>query len=519
MAHVKTQASPPEESGRDPAGPSSAAPPLWRGGARIVFATFGFLALRFLLTPIRLKALTNLLSKEDYGAVTLIGATVAFLVIVTSLGGFEFMLRRLPGLPRAAQFGIYKGLLRISAGVLVAIGLAGAAWFSLRPPAAIALTPAGAFLCAALLVLTGLLIQRTYLMLGRGAYARTRILQVLQADLWFLPLALVALATGGGASLTAALAAWVLWVLATLVFTLGWAPLGETMRATVPATMRADLLAFGLPLLPMILGDWLFRLIDQYVILGHRGTAELASYALAVNTAMVGFVVGTASLDILVTEFNRHRNAAGAGVPDLAAHPELRRAFSIMVRHAFAIGIPVMAALWMLGRPVILAISRSTFEDAVPVLAWASFQPVLFMLNLIFGRVLISLDRRRSVGGGTLAAAGIALALNLAFVPGMGGRGAALANAIALAALTVWLATRLRAWRWLSTRELRPGRLVVLAGVCFGGLAGVAALWGDRPWLALAAGGAVCAAALPGLGLIRLDDFKTRPATEAPHAG
>lgn len=499
----------------EPAASQASAP--WKGGGRILVATLGFLFVRFLLTPVRIKVLTNLLSKEEYGAITVIASTVAFLVIATSFGGFEFMMRRLPGIARAAQFGILKGLMKFATGFLLLLGVIGAAWLSVRPPEKILLTPQGAFVCAGLLLCSGLLVQRSFFLMACGAYVRARLLQVMQSDLWFVPLAVLAAGYGHEPTMTSALLAWALWLLAVTVLTQGWAPLRETWRAVAPPRFPRELLAFGLPLLPMVLGDWLFRLIDQYVVLAQRSAGELASYALAVNTAMVGYLAGTASLDVLGTEFNRQRNLAGSA-PDPRSYserPGLRRTFNTMLRHAFAVGLPLMAALWLLGRPVVLALSQEKFLDAVPILAWASFQPLLFMLNLIFGRVLVSFDRRKRVGAGTLASAALALALNLLLVPSMGGRGAALGIALALAALTVFLGSQLGVARWLDAKTLMPGRLLVLAAASFGGLYLVGTrLAGAHPWLALGAGGAWCAAVLGALGLIRIADF--RPHDDGP---
>ena len=52
----------------------------------VLFASFGFVALRFLLTPLRIKILTSLLDKDEYGKLTLVSLTISFLSIVFSLG-------------------------------------------------------------------------------------------------------------------------------------------------------------------------------------------------------------------------------------------------------------------------------------------------------------------------------------------------------------------------------------------------------------------------------------------------
>ncbi|HQK88758.1 MAG TPA: hypothetical protein PLU25_14140, partial [Acidobacteriota bacterium] len=70
----------------------------------LFFASFGYVAIRMLIAPVRIKLLTSLLTKEDYGLLTLIMLTVSFLTLIFSLGSLEYMLRKLPGRPAADQY-------------------------------------------------------------------------------------------------------------------------------------------------------------------------------------------------------------------------------------------------------------------------------------------------------------------------------------------------------------------------------------------------------------------------------
>ena len=54
--------------------PDSAARPAWgRMLINVLFASVGYVAIRIIIAPVRIKLLTSLLSKEDYALLTLTG--------------------------------------------------------------------------------------------------------------------------------------------------------------------------------------------------------------------------------------------------------------------------------------------------------------------------------------------------------------------------------------------------------------------------------------------------------------
>ncbi|MCX7818657.1 MAG: polysaccharide biosynthesis C-terminal domain-containing protein [Kiritimatiellae bacterium] len=429
----------------------------WSHSLAVLWGSFGFVALRFLLTPVRIKLLTNLLARQVYGSLMLISTTVAFGALALSFGAFEFVLRRLPGRPRAEQgellVSVLSGLAAIGA-VVVPVGT----WALMRwPPrklspeiAASALAPP--LLVAALLLLLGCV----FALLATRRYGAARWLQILASDLWFLPVAL--LAAAGRAGPREVMWAWVLWVwAATGAALVLCAPLVLRTGARVSAERLREWLAFGLPLMPMVLGDWLFRLVDQYVLLAVRDAHTLAAYALAVNIAMVGYFAGTAALDLLIAEFHRRRNIA----PDPAAPPsaELREVVAAMVRTALVIGIATAAVLLGAGDALVRVLSSAAYDDAAALLQWTALMPLAFMLVLIAARLQAALGRSRWVGVWTLAAAALAFGLNLALTPRWGGAGAAAATTLALVVLAAVLGGPLCAHGWLDPVALRPGRV------------------------------------------------------------
>ena len=74
----------------------------------LLFASVGYIFIRLLLTPVRIKLLTSLLDKADYGLLSLIMLSISFMLLGTSLGSLEFLLRRLPGRDPDYQYGVLK---------------------------------------------------------------------------------------------------------------------------------------------------------------------------------------------------------------------------------------------------------------------------------------------------------------------------------------------------------------------------------------------------------------------------
>ena len=472
----------------------------------VFFASFGFIACRFLLTPIRIKVLTSLLDRETYGALTLISVTVSFLTLVGSIGSLEYMLRKLPGAPSNYQKGVFRVILLCFGGLSVAMALVGAGALAVWQPATLRLGGGDLAACALMLVLTVHMIQRAYFLMARSEYVKSRLSQIFYAETWFLPLLLCFVWPW---TLTAShvLWIWVTWLVLTMFMTRRWISLAEVFRETPPPSALRNILSFGLPIFPMILGEWLFRLIDQYVLLGLKGLSTVAVYALAVNIAMVGYVMGSSVLDILITEFNRARNRVGGRtVDELAASPELRKSFTVMLRYALTLYIPVGAALCTVGWALIRFFSGPKFDEAALILPWTAPIPLLFLLNLIFGRVLLSLDRSRTVGFATLGAALMTLGLNLALVPALGGQGAALANTLSMGCLAVFLGVRVHCWKWIVRSELRAGALLAFAVLSAGGLWSTRFFITGRPLTVLVAGAAWCVAIMFGLKLVSRED-------------
>lgn len=463
-------------------------------------ASAGFVLLRFALTPVRMRVLTGLLSPGDYGLVTLFSMTAFGAATILSLGGFELLLRHLPGAEPEARRGFFRGVWLVTsaaglaAAVLTLAGVLPRAWIGGQ---------AGLSRPALALLLLGFLHmqQRTYFLLGSREHLRARATQLLWSELWFLPL--LAGAPAGGWDAERAAWAWCGWMLAVSLATWRWVPLGRVWAAREGRQPARRWLALGLPMLPAALGEWTFRLVGHYVLLARAGATVMAFYALALNVAMVGYVAGVPLIDGCVTEFNRV-HARGSGT-----RRELRRIVSRGARGVLAVAIPVALALVWLRAPLLRLLADPAFAAAADLLPWAAAVPLLLLGNLLLARLLVALGRAAVVGWGSLAGAALALTFCLLWVPGHGARGALVAIQCALALVDLYFGWRARLPGWLDLRELGPLRLAG-GGVL---LAGVYAAAGAAPWSApsqLALAGGATFGVLAVLRWIRPGDFTAR---------
>ena len=462
--------------------------------SRFFLLSFGYVAFRFLLSPLRTRLLTEILPKELYGSLTLAVMTLTFVATLSSLGGFEFLVRRLPGLDPALQKGWLRLVLRrlalpgwLAAGALAA-GVLAAGWV---PP--VLSVPDLALLWAAL-GLTSWLLYRVFFALGCGDLVRVRSLQMFQNDLWFI--AIVAAGGWAAASLTNSLWVWTGWLAATAAGVGLWARL--PVAAARPAEGVGAVIRYGAPLLPMICGEILFRLADRYVLLGFFDIRTVAEYTLGMNVAMMVFVVGASLLDLTIPSLYAARNRRTAA-EGLGPTPEMRRVFGAMMRHVWGVGLPAGAALCFFHRDIFRIVSGPAFRDASSLLPWMAFIPLAFLSVTAVSRALLALDRPRLVGGATLAAALLNLGLDFIAVPRGGAIGAALATLASMAALAVALGWAL-GWRaWLRRDDLRPGAIAAATAICVAGFAAIdraGAGWGA--WLRLLAAGGLTVAALLG---------------------
>ena len=261
-----------------------------------LFLTLGFVVVRFLITPIRIKVITTLLSPSAYGVVTLLSMTAHGLALIVSVGGFELLLRRLPALDTGGRRGLFHQVFILSttiglgAALVLALLWNRAGWLG---------SMSGRLSLVAALVLYLLFLhvqQRIAYLLGCRDHFRARALQLLWGDLWFVPvLALMAVISWNAESIVWT---WSGWLFLVLVLTWRWMPSGAWIMAENPPMSLRQTFRQSVPILPVLVGDWVFRLTGHYTLLIHWDAATMAFYALAMNVALTGQVAGVPLIDL-----------------------------------------------------------------------------------------------------------------------------------------------------------------------------------------------------------------------------
>ncbi len=502
-ADPMSESQPPDSS----PSPTTRAGLLSKASLAVLFASFGYIAIRFILTPVRIKILTNVLDEDQYGTVTLVIMTISFIVIVSSMGSLEFMLRKLPGTSRAYQYGIMKRAIQIFGGFSVVVALLGIGILLAIRPTKFDLSGIDYVLCGAILVVMTHLEQRGYFTLGQCLYARSRMTVLLYADGWLVPVLWFLL--GGEASTRKVLCMWGAWLVLTVFLTSRWVPLRRIWKEGEGGVTARELLMFGLPAMPLVLGQWLFRLEDRYILMGLTDMATQANYGVCMNIAFVGFIAGTGILDLLMAEFNGVRNQhKSSDLAELSSHEELRKLFSASLRFSSVICIPLASVLIFAGPQITRFLTAPKFYSAASILPYTAAVPWLLLLGLVFGRTLMALNRIPVVGASTLVAAGANVPLNFLLIPRYEAVGAALATTISVGLLALFLGWRAQAWKWIDRAEWMPARTLGVLALSLAGAYGINLTLDAPSGVVLAAIAAWCGVLLLGSGMMGKRDLE-----------
>jgi O-antigen/teichoic acid export membrane protein len=472
-----------------------------------LFASVGYVVLQLMLTPIRIKLMTTLLTKEQYGVLTLAIMSVSCVAALVSCGSFEYLLRKAPGQPAAVQQGLLRMAFIFFGGLSIAvsaIGVTGLVWC--MPP--IPGFPVPAILACGIGVVAYLhLLTKAFYLLSCGRPIPYRATQFLYADIWFLPLVLILLVYP--LHLAHILWVWVGWLALTILATWRLTPLTQAAeRRHIDVRLR-DMIAFGLPLLPMVFGEWLFRLGDRYVVITLLDPEALANYSLCMNIALIAYMIGLNMIALILPDFNRLKNTlTGDALTRPWQSAELRRIFSLMLRYSLVFSLVGGAALTLVGPHILLVLSDPKFLDAAVIFPWAAPASLFFLLQAVFNRTLMALDRSPLVGGLTLACAALNVGLNLVLVPHLQERGAALATGISLACLAGASGVCVQAWRWVDWAELKPLPILLSAALSAAGMYAARQALPQQNLLVVVGVGGWSALMIFAAGVMKLSDIR-----------
>lgn len=466
-------------------------------------ATLVFVFLRALFTPIRMKVVTSLLEPDVYGAVTLLSMTAHGLALVVSLGGFETLLRRLPSAKAEDKERVYGAVLTSSSvcGV-IAILVMMLLWRQIEVfrEMAFYVSPWAAGLLAWMFLHIQ---QRMYWFLGNQRHWMARITQLFWSDLWFI--ALLLLIPFGVLQAEGIVLTWAGWLVIISLLTWKSVPFLRSFKALVGQGIPKEIWLAGLPLLPVILGEWIFRLSGHYVLLTHVGATEMAFYALSLNVALVGLIAATPLVDICIVALS-HLAVLPESGGGHALTAEARRVVSHGLRHLCAVLMPAALVMIFMPEDIIQLLAADRFLPAARFVPLAAIMPILLALNLMFARLLMSLQDRTTVIMGAIGSACLAVMLCLILVPKYEVYGALWGIILACAVVDLLFAIKIKIWRWVDPKEIGVVSIFMSAtilGLSFWGIAVLPIVGIVRLLLA----GLLAAVIVPVFRLLRPSDF------------
>jgi O-antigen/teichoic acid export membrane protein len=209
-------------------------------------------------------------------------------------------------------------------------------------------------------------------------------------------------------------------------------------------SILASALRYAVPLMPVALSVWALDRSDRLIIGAYLGPRAVGIYS--ANYALASMVM-LFQAPLQISLFPK--------VAELwARDPErARRYISASNRFFLLLAIPFTVGMAVLARPLFLHLGNREIADAS---GWTTFYVgtgvMLWGLSFMQSQAFHGARRTGQLGGATLAAAALNLALTWVLVPRFGIAAAALSTLVAFAALCVLLGVRGRA--------LLPGDLV-----------------------------------------------------------
>lgn len=416
-----------------------------RRDARAFVVDTGVVALTQLLLKLRgvvtLPLIARMLGTAEYG---IWAQVLAFVTLASAVcnGNLHLPLIRFIAEDRRDQARIYTTLLLAT----VALGAAGsAAVFLFRGLWSDLIFPGGEMLpylaVVALMILFGNL--RSLNVNLYRATGRLKVRSVMELAAAFGELAGICLLLARGHSLLRVFSFMVAWQgTVALLQTAHGRSIAGWARPDWKILRRA--LKYALPLLPVALSAWALDRSDRLVIGAYLGPRAVGIYS--ANYALASLVL-LFQAPLQMTLFPKVAEFWGTD-PERA-----RRYISASNRFFLLLAIPFTVGVGVLARPLFVHLGN---EEIARASGWTTFYVatgvMLWGLGVMQSQAFHGAKRTGQLGGATLIAAALNVALTWVLVPRFGIAAAALSTLVAFAALCVLLGLRGRA--------LLPGDLV-----------------------------------------------------------
>jgi O-antigen/teichoic acid export membrane protein len=377
---------------------------------------------------------TALISPSDYGAFFLVssaasfGAALATSWIQSSLVRFYWPSKRQGKMDAFTSTVVWSATGSLIATAVVA---AAAAYFArdALSPQLMRLIPVGiAFFV--MNFLTNTLVQILRAAKRASAYAKLQVGGVLLTTalsiffVWFGKL-------GSAGILAGAALGWTIMLVPMLK---AISAEGSLSPRKVSRPMLAELLAYGMPLIPVGISSWTLVLLDRYVIAAFGSTAQVSLYSVAYSLGEK--IMQLATMPLLLTM-----------APSLVetfenrGQPLAEKVQTQFVRYFAIVTLPLIAGMASAAQPFMRVFTGPAYWSAWPVLPIVAAGSMLNSFANIAGTGLGLHKKTKLIMVQALVAAGFNLVANLLLVPRFGYVAAAyntLAAYILLVALAWW---------------------------------------------------------------------------------
>ena len=185
-----------------------------------------------------------------------------------------------------------------------------------------------------------------------------------------------------------------------------------------------DYMAFGLPIVPWNLSNWITSSGDRYVIGIFLGVASVGYYTPAY---ILGFIISMFS-----TPLSFMLPVILSKAYDESNMDEVKAILRYSLKYFLALAIPSVFGLSILSKPLLTTLSTSEIaSQGYIVTPFVALSGLLFGCYSVLYQILVLVKKTKIVGSTWIIVAALNLGLNFIFVPRLGILGAAVTTLIA----------------------------------------------------------------------------------------
>jgi O-antigen/teichoic acid export membrane protein len=179
-------------------------------------------------------------------------------------------------------------------------------------------------------------------------------------------------------------------------------------------------LRFGLPLLTLMVFEWLIQSFDKYLLRHYYSFAQVGIYGLGYTLSY--FVLSLASM------------VFGVLYPYYSESYHQKADYKIFqntgLKYGLLLALPCSAGLWMLRIPIITMLSGQSYVESTNVIPILLIIPLFGMLTVAFNQILMLRNKTHLIGFAHFTAGVCNIGLNLLLIPRYSIYGAALSASL-----------------------------------------------------------------------------------------